>query len=61
MGEHALLSHLIYLKHWKYKQAHPLVQCAARIHGYWHNAPRQESGDINLLLQANAAHMHEIH
>ena len=61
MGEHALLSHLIYLKHWKYKQAHPLVQCVAGNHGYLHNAPRQESGDINLLLQTNSAHMYEIH
>ena len=45
----------------EYKQAHPLVQCVAGNHGYLHNAPRQESGDINLLLQTNSAHMYEIH
>ena len=51
MGERALLPHLIYFRHCKYKQAHPLVKCAAGNHGYWHNAPRQEFGDINLLYK----------
>ena len=32
-------------------QAHSLVQSVARNHGHRHSAPRQDSDDLNLLLQ----------
>ena len=61
MGQRALPPPLICFRPWRHKQAHPLVQGITGNHGHQHAAPWQESDDLNLLLQANSAHLHEIH